>query len=105
MAYGVKSLHTAQPKEPNLCEGHDDIHHPHALGRTGNARAEFLITDTRHLSRIKLHAAQTEHRQHRNTQHDNTHTANPLAEAAPKENAVREDFYIVEDCSTKCGES
>ena len=75
------------------------------LGGVGDTRAQFVVTDSRHLGAIELHAAEAEHRQNSNAQHDNTHTSDPLHQRAPEQDRVRLCRYIGENRRTCGGES
>ena len=83
MAYRIKASHAEEVKQPYLRNGNQYIEPPHVLCCVSDTRRQFLVTDTGYFGGVQLHAAQAEHRQYSHGEHDNTHAAHPLAEAAP----------------------
>ena len=79
MADGVEPVHACEPVADGAADGQSQVDIPQGLGGLGNARRELVVFHrSRRFRAVELHAADTEHGQYRNRQHDNAHAAQPL---------------------------
>ena len=83
VAYAVEHIHAEEVQQQRFDHGQEDIRSPQQPCCIVDARRQFLVRHTRHLGGIELHSAQAEPRQDSHTQHNDSHTSQPLADSPP----------------------
>ncbi len=79
MADGIEQGHACQPVAQATGHGQPQIDIPQRLGRFGDARCELgVFHGTGCFRPVQLHAADTQHGQYSNGQHNDTHAPQPL---------------------------
>jgi hypothetical protein len=84
MTDGVECIHPRQLQAHDAGHGQSGIHRPQQLGCLSDARRELAVLHgPRHFRAIDLHAADAEHGQDGDGQHDDAHASQPAQQMAP----------------------
>ncbi len=76
---GIEQAHAGGPQRQRTDDGQGDVDRPQCLGGFGDARGEPVFLDRPgDLGLVDFHAADLEHGQDRDCQHDNAQPAHPL---------------------------
>ena len=87
---GIERLHAKQPVGKRTGGGKRKIDQPQRPRCTRQPRGHFLFFHrTWRFRPIQLHAADTQHGQHSDTQHDQAHAPHPLQFLAEKQHGAR----------------
>ena len=84
MADTVEQIHRPYPQQHDEQNREPHVDAPQHLGCRAYARAQFLVDNACHLRVEHLHAPRVvEHRQNGQSEHDDSHAADPLHQRAP----------------------
>ena len=75
----VERAHAREPEGERAESGEQDVEAANVAGRASDPRRQALVLErSRRLGLVQLHAADTEHRQERDREHDHAEAAEPL---------------------------
>ena len=95
MADRIEQIHLAHPQQKDLGNRERKIDQPEALRRIPDVGVELIRRGPGHLGGEKLHAADPQVREDDQGQQDDSHSAQPLRQAPPEQDGMREFFDVV----------
>jgi len=104
--YRVEEAHAGEPIGRCAQHGQAEVDVPQRLGSLGDSRRELVVLHRPGgLGSIKLHAADAEHGQDGDSEHDDPHAAEPLELLAVEEDCGRRRVEPRDHGSTRGGEA
>ena len=100
MHEAVKDRHSARTEQKHLQRGKSEVYQIQYLGGLTDTRNELSDDGTRHFCLHYVHRGSGFLRDYRHHKNDNTHSADPVGKAAPKQSAVAERLNIADNGCT-----